>query len=212
MLTRREGLLCSGAIVASTLIWEGEANAFNLGGILHKVATTLVHAAAFVTSPTKQVAAASHVLSDLVRKVSPDAAKATDFVNRIADQAVSVENEIQRYITHNPGLVLPYFANASELEMPGSFFMDQSARAITVSSSDDDHFRHDPQGYINQNGQDIADFVNRYTLVRVPQSWVLPPFFIGARAIYGAGPSGNGYYGALFGVPNVFQLATMFII
>jgi len=212
MLTRRQGLLCGGAIVASTLVPQGEADAFNLGGILHKVATTLVHAAAFVTSPTKQVAAASHILSDLVRKVSPDAAKVTDFVGRIADQAVNVENQIQKYIVQNRGVVLPYFANASDLEMPGSFFMDQSARTMTVSSSDDDHFRQNPQSYINQNGQDIVDFVNRFTLTRVPQSWVLPPSFIGARGIFGAGPAGNGYYGAVFGVPSVFQLATMFII
>ena len=211
MLNRRHVIAGAPVLIASTCIGIDGAQALSIGGAFKRVATTVVQGLNFVTNPAAQVAAATKVLAPLVREVSPEAGRAVDMVQKIAEQNSTLEARLR--IIANVGLAqgLPIFANTGFQQESVPTFSEQSARPLQLSSSLEDELRADPFGYVQRNAARLTDHVNTFPSARYPAT-----FLVGAgditmeRIPAGTSQSPAGYFSSVLTIGDILKLVSIF--
>ena len=209
MLNRRSMILGGPVLVASTVVWTTGADA-SIGGIFKRVASTVVQGVNFVTNPAQQIATATRVLAPLIRQASPEASRAVEVINKIAEQNSTLEGRLRIISAVGMAQGLPIFANTGFTDEQVPTHADQSAQPLQLTSSVEDELRADPFGYVQKNADYLADHAKTFPFTRVPAI-----FSVGAGSTMlertpPITPTRSGYFSSVLTIADIIRLVSIF--
>jgi hypothetical protein len=212
MLSRRDLTLGTPALVASVVLWDSDCYAKGLGGVFKKVAASVVQGINFVTNPAAEIAAAAKVITPLIKQISPDAARATEMIQKIADQSSTIEGRLRIIAGVLAPQALPILANVGFGAEQITQFAQQSGSPLNLSSSLEDELRHSPGSYVEKNYDELKDHVSRTATVELAAStYDIQAGEIVANGIPSKGaPGGPGFYPSVLTIADVLQLVSIF--
>jgi hypothetical protein len=211
MPNRRELLIGVPTVFASAVLWNNGSDAFNLGGVLKRVAVAAVQGLNFVTNPAQQVAAVTKVLTPIVQQISPDAGRAVTMINKIAEQSSTLEGRLKIISSVLLPQALPIFANTGFSNEQVPTFTEQAAQPLQLTSSTEDELRTDPNGYILRNADFLGDYVKTRSFGLVPRTFVVNAGDVVSDSVPAIGiPLGSGFYPSVMAVADLLRLVSIF--
>ena len=172
MIDRRSVVVATLILLASFIVPGRRANA-GLFGAIKKVATAVVQGANFITNPAAQVAAATKALTPLVQQLSPDAGRASEMIQKIAEQSSTLEGRLKIATGVLVPQAIPIFANVGYQDDAVTTYAEHAGLPLTISSSVDDELRNDPTGYIERHNDLLDDYVKATSIGIIPNTYTV---------------------------------------